>query len=104
MVTEVQEYAKEAADLIRKNGWIQGENDRGTMMEDGSVRSDGGGTCIDLALGPCDSVKEAVYREIGITYDGGCRYRLWEWNDAPERTIHEVLAVLDAVAGGGSEG
>lgn len=55
-------------------------------------------TAISASCGECrDAAALDVFCEaIGIEGEGrGKSYRIWNWNDAPERTHAEVLAAFD---------
>lgn len=80
-----------AADKIERNGWWQ-ECDGG--CDDGPSSE-----CLMLAI-RCDDMEkqrvadQAVLRALGVTKTGDA----YAWNDAPERTKEEVIAMLRAVA------
>lgn len=90
----------EAADIIERNGWTQGDYHRpdgSKPPRDWPVDTTG---ALNLALGadtpshdiqPDSSAEVALMRYLGIEYVPG-------WNDAEGRTVEEVIAALRGAA------
>ncbi len=79
------EVARKAADLLERDGWCQW-----------NLCSDNGEHCLAGALMDTDPdtwyrVTRFVGERVGTPY-------VTDWNDEPERTAHEVIALLRQVA------
>ena len=86
------ETLRRAAKIIRERGWIQGT----TSMSGGPVCAAG---AISVVLGVHRwRVTEAhllAASRAGVPPERAGASGLTRWNDAPGRTVEEVLAVLD---------
>ncbi len=81
------EVARKAADLLKRDGWCQGR------FRDGRRR------CLVAALDDVShgaDIESAVVR-FAVKEHTGERW-FSDWNDAPERTADEVIALLRQVA------
>lgn len=110
---EIRDVAKRAAELIRERGWTQGAYTEGAepctiIGDEGDVqwriRDCGGPLClvgaVALAEGrPIDFYDHAPEAD-GCSVLDRLNFGAVEWNDAPERTAAEVIAVLERVAAG----
>lgn len=106
------ETLREAADVIRRNGWIQGDYfdrdqlDGGRISKDCSVCLHG---AINLAAGG-DPENDYHHNAVKATntlvewlwtaLDPAIYASLSAWNDAPGRTAEQVIAALEAAAAG----
>lgn len=80
----------EAAALIREHGWWQGQDGEGPELCIGLAVDQ---ACADAGTGSAPLIDLAER----VTGTGNVN-KLYQWNDAPERTVDEVLAVLDELA------
>lgn len=96
-ITSIQQLAVEAKAVIVRDGWSQS----GMLTADGRV-------CIlgarDMALfGRVGSVPDNPLRfdfnRVAFAILGTEVTSLSTWNDAPERTVNDVLDLLDTIAG-----
>jgi hypothetical protein len=113
MEKTIAQAAREAADLIRKNGWIQ---NHGILLDANGKMA---GMCMGAALnaastvtgGYCWSADDvpawaaptaAVLREQYPDFEWPRTFRpdchVVTWNDDPDRTKDEVLAILEKLA------
>lgn len=76
---QVSQALRQAKARIVKYGWVQGEYGR---KDDGYCMA---GACQGSDLSPEMSVLRAVVDDL-----------LCNWNDAPERTLEDVLSAFDA--------
>jgi hypothetical protein len=102
MTTQVAQDLRAAAEVLRRDGWTQG--DLGTC--DGPkcavgaayyVASDGAEVVYEFfrsdAVRRAEQIADLVADEIGVE-----RSELPNWNDEPGRTADEVIAALEAAA------
>ena len=90
---EVPEVLRRAADLIEADGWWQNNGESGPTDK----------RCVMIAI--CDAYKGNGYLAIQGRADASRATRaylgcgcLFSWNDAPERTVEEVVDTLRVVA------
>lgn len=84
MTTEAEVY-REAASLIRKHGWVQ-ESDGNVVV----------GFCTESAV-----ERAAEYNNVQVCFKrlfGLCGRLPFGWNDAPHRTVEDVLTLLEQAA------
>ncbi len=81
------EVARKAADLIERDGWCQGRFRNGRRR------------CLVAALDDVshEAVTELAVVRVVLKEHTGERWSS-DWNDAPERTADEVIALLRQVA------
>ncbi len=92
-VVTAAEVARKAADLLERDGWCQGR----LYSDDGERCLLGVLIAVEQYLDTPDEVDEIDAVDEAI----GCRVGtpfLAKWNDAPERTADEVIALLREVA------
>ncbi len=96
---EINEALKKAATILEKSGWCQGNlrwgvNDQcGTRIKHCII-----GACIELRENwkRIDDIPSEMYKELAfrIKRDYGTNTPITAWNDKPERTKEEVIALL----------
>lgn len=100
----------EAADVIRRNGWVQGGYVNRDQLEDGLEPANcavcargainlalGGDPENDYFIGVSDAV-DAVEAWLVISGAIGEYVSLHEWNDDDDRTAEDVIAALEGAA------
>lgn len=91
-MSAVADVLNGAADLIERDGWVQGAYKQGSRR------------CARQALGDAanlsfPSAQWAAYHAAGDTLAEGLEEQsVWAWNDAPGRTQAEVVAALQIAA------
>lgn len=96
---EPHELAARAADYIEEHGHTKFilEDAKGRVCLNGAIIKAGGGSCAPRALVSIPDGWRATMLLVE-NYLGGPIHPV-DWNNAPERTQDEVVAVLRAVAG-----
>ncbi len=81
------EVARKAADLLERDGWCQGR-----------LVGNKGDHCILGALDAVDPSEDARFLKATSDFILRVKGAVTLWNDAPERTANEVIALLRQVA------
>lgn len=83
---KVQAESELAAAVIRERGWIQGR-----------VRDDQGRVCLLGGLSVAGA-SSATFKAVEVAIGGG--RSIASWNDDPDRTVADVLSLLEFVGTG----
>jgi hypothetical protein len=107
-VTAVRDVLRDAAELLRTKGWTQGKFARADDGERVEVMADDAACFCTLGAvyritdrlpGICEErAVDALARAVGGCADVTAAAHVAVWNDAPGRTLPEVLAAFERAA------